>query len=62
MLRILPTFALFTTLACSAAPRASVELGDPLPDIALVDFTQTEADSLEDAFGQAVLLEFFAHW
>lgn len=62
MLRLLPTVAVLTVLACSAPPRASVELGDPLPDIALVDFTQTEARSLEDAFGQAVLLEFFAHW
>lgn len=36
--------------------------GDMLPPVELVDFAQTPAGSLEEYFGQAVLLEFFAHW
>jgi hypothetical protein len=34
----------------------------PLPEVELEGFTQTEASSLDDYFGRAVLIEFFAYW
>ena len=62
MLRYLSAAVLLAALSCSAPSRGAVELGDPLPDLPLVEFSQTEARSLKDTFGQALLLEFFAHW
>ena len=40
-------------------PREQERLVPPVP---LVDFAGTEARSLDDFLGQAVLLDFFAHW
>ena len=37
-------------------------IGSRLPKSSLRDFGLTEATSLDDFYGRAVLLEFFAHW
>lgn len=50
-----------SAIAPLASPTPPGE-GDLLPTIELVDFAQTPASSFEEYFGQAVLLEFFAHW
>ena len=48
-------------LALVAAP-AFGQVGKPLPAAELEDFTQTEATTLTDYTGRAVLIEFFAYW
>ena len=53
--------ALAVAVSVSAAGPA-LEETSPLPPANLVDFAQSNAASLEDYFGQAVLLEFFAYW
>jgi hypothetical protein len=46
----------------SAAPATQAEAAPRLPLEALEGFEQTPAESSDDLFGQALLLEFFAHW
>lgn len=53
--------ALAVAVSVSIAGPAPEETS-PLPPATLVDFAQSKAASLEDYFGQAVLLEFFAYW
>lgn len=44
-------------------PAAAQSIGSPLPDkIELADFEQTPAESFDDLYGRAVLIEFFAYW
>ncbi|QDU65076.1 hypothetical protein [Engelhardtia mirabilis] len=45
-----------------AGPAPVIDEATPLPPAHLVDFAQSKASSLEEYFGQAVLLEFFAYW
>lgn len=57
---------LLTALLGLAAftPPVPVEagVGSPLPEVKLEGFTQTKAETFDDFFGRAVLIEFFAHW
>ena len=62
MLRRLPIALAFLALGCGSAQKASPVVGDRLPELPLTQFTQSEVASLDDAFGQALLLEFFAYW
>ena len=41
---------------------AAQDVGSYLPDLELADFAQTEASSIDDFVGRAVLIEFFAYW
>jgi len=44
-------------------PATAQSIGSPLPDkIGLAGFDQTPADSFDDLYGRAVLIEFFAYW
>jgi len=53
---------LAAALAVAAAPGAG-QVGEPLKDPGLSEFSQTEARSWKElATGRLVLLEFFAHW
>lgn len=50
-------------VASGALSTASAQApGDRIAELHLTDFAQTEARSFDDLIGQAVLLEFFAHW
>ena len=62
LLRLLPLCLALAALGCSSVRKGAPAPGDRLPDLPLVEFTQSEAASLDDAFGQAVLIEAFAHW
>lgn len=44
------------------APAAQDPSPARLPLEALTGFSQTPASGVDDLFGQALLLEFFAHW
>ena len=44
------------------APAPSAGVGSPLPEVELEGFTLTEASSIDDFAGRAILIEFFAHW
>jgi hypothetical protein len=46
----------------AAAPASQAEVAPRLPLEALKGFAQTPAEGIDDLFGQALLLEFFAHW
>ena len=44
-------------------PSGAQDVGSKLPlDFELTEFTQTQATSLEDFQGRAILIEFFAYW
>jgi hypothetical protein len=52
----------FAALLLGSAVLAQ-DVGTPGPtDVELEDFAQTEAESYDDFFGRAVLIEFFAYW
>jgi hypothetical protein len=56
--------ALAAVAAVSALPSgtpAAQDLGT-LPNVPVIDFANTPATSLADLTGNAVLIEFFAHW
>jgi len=54
--------ALPVLLAALALPVAAQDVGSTIPEIELEDYSQTEAESFDDFFGRAVLIEFFAYW
>ncbi len=56
---ILALPALASALALSAAAQG---IGSKLPAIELEGYSQTKAESLDDFYGRAVLIEFFAYW
>jgi hypothetical protein len=58
---ILLTAALGLAAAVPTAPPAG-SVGKPLPVVELEGFSKTEAESLDDYFGRAILFEFFAYW
>ncbi len=52
-------------LLCLAAPAAAqrVDVGQTIPeDLVLEDFSHTQATTLEEYTGRAILVEFFAYW
>lgn len=49
-------------LALPCGPAAAQEVGSVLRPVELLEFRGTEARSLDDLLGRAVLIEFFAHW
>jgi hypothetical protein len=56
---------LFLTASLAMASGTFVfgeDLGDKLPEVELVGFSQTGAQSFEEYKGRAVLIEFFAYW
>jgi hypothetical protein len=57
-------FAGALVAASFAAPTLTSEdvVGSDLPEIALYDFAGTSATSLEDLWGETLLIEFFAYW
>ena len=55
--------ALLTLALVSGAALGHAQgVGSQLPKSSLRDFGLTDATSLDDFYGRAVLLEFFAHW
>jgi len=54
--------ALPALLAVLALPATAQGVGSTIPEIELEGFSQTEAESFDDFFGRAVLIEFFAYW
>ncbi|MDF1800871.1 MAG: hypothetical protein P1V81_16995 [Planctomycetota bacterium] len=57
-------FASALVVAGFAAPSLAPDgvVGQPMPDSDLVDFAQTSATSLDDLWGETLLVEFFAYW
>jgi hypothetical protein len=49
-------------LSALALPVRAQDVGSVPPAFELEDFGLTEAASLDDYVGRAVLIEFFAHW
>ena len=60
--KLASTALALTALLAGTAPAAAQGVGSQMPDLDLRDFAQTEATSLDDFYGRAVLLEFFAYW
>ena len=56
--RILAPLAVATLAGLGSAQ----QVGSRLPAVNLSGFSQTGAQSFEDFYGRAVLLEFFAYW
>lgn len=54
--------ALPLLLAGLASTAAAQDIGSPLPEVELDGFSQTAAESFDDLYGRAVLIEFFAYW
>ena len=54
--------ALPVLLAALALPAAAQGVGSTIPEIELEGYAQTPAESFDDFFGRAVLIEFFAYW
>ncbi len=59
---MLRTVFLSAFLLLSPAPALAQALGSTLPPIELEGFAQTGARSLDDFYGRALLIEFFAFW
>ena len=60
--RLLRRIAGCAALVLFAAASADAQVGRPLPPAAIEGFSQTQARSLDDLVGRAVLIEFFAYW
>ena len=58
-MRLLTASLLLLPLYASAP---SAQIGRPLPEVEVEDFALTEARSMTDLTGRAVLIEFFAYW
>ena len=54
--------ALPALLAALALPAMAQDVGSTIPELELEGYAQTEAESFDDFFGRAVLIEFFAYW
>jgi hypothetical protein len=54
--------ALPVLLAALALPAAAQGVGSTIAEVELEGYAQTEAESFDDFFGRAVLIEFFAYW
>ena len=61
LLTALAATALLASSRTPFAPRVA-EVGGPLPENELEGFAQTQAESLDDYYGRAILIEFFAYW
>jgi hypothetical protein len=59
---MLRRIAACAALALLCAASADAQVGRPLPPASVEGFTQTQARSLDDLVGRAVLIEFFAYW
>ena len=54
--------ALPVLLAALALPAAAQDADGTIPELELEGYSQTEAESFDDFFGRAVLIEFVAYW
>jgi hypothetical protein len=54
--------ALAVVLVPGLTAMPAAQVGEPLPDVKLADFTGTKARSLDDFSGRLLLLEYFAFW
>ena len=51
-----------SVLMLAARASAGQGVGSSFPKIGLQNFAQTDATSLDDFYGRALLIEFFAYW
>ncbi len=59
---MLRRIALPLVLGCLGTVARAQTVGSQLPELALEGLSQSEATSVEDFTGRALLIEFFAHW